>query len=81
VTHLRATGNAQASLAGVASIAAVYVDDVTLHPPEGFAGSTVTFGMVANYNLQVDATRGAAAMISRFMFHNSGNGSLRPLTA
>jgi|HubBroStandDraft_1064217.scaffolds.fasta_scaffold00293_23 hypothetical protein len=56
------SGNAQASLAGVASIAAVYVDDVTLHPPGGFAGSTVTFGMVANYNLQVDATRGAAAI-------------------
>lgn len=86
------SGSVQASLAGAAVAAANYTDDVTLHPPVGFEGSTVTFGMVANANLQTNFSGLGGLATAVLFFHvlgrdfafsadtnTSGNGSFSEL--
>jgi hypothetical protein len=77
---------------GAAAVTANYTDDVTLHPPVGFEGSTVTFGMVANANLQTNFS-GLGGLASAVLFfhvlgrdtafsadtNTSGNGSFSEL--
>jgi hypothetical protein len=41
---------------GVGEVGAAYTDTVTLNPPPGFTGSGVTFGVVANYDLEFGFT-------------------------
>jgi hypothetical protein len=86
------SGSVQASLAGAAVASANYTDDVTLHPPVGFEGSTVTFGMVANANLQTNFSGLGGLATAVLFFHvlgrdtafsadtnTSGNGSFSGL--
>jgi hypothetical protein len=86
------SGRVQVSLAGAAAVTANYTDDVTLHPPVGFEGSTVTFGMVANANLRTNFSGLGGLATALLFFHvlgrdtvfsadtnTSGNGSFSEL--
>jgi hypothetical protein len=39
--------------AGGGGVISTYLDTVTLHPPPGFTGSGVTFGIVTNYDIEL----------------------------
>ena len=86
------SGSVQALNSGFGTAAANYTDDVTLHPPAGFTDSTVTFGMLAFYNLQVDVSGEGGSASADLFFHvlgldfvqgvdafTSGNGSFSGL--